>query len=52
MKKKHVSLPEAKLYLHAMNLKPPISDYIVGYIFYESLLLITDTLKSDRMREM
>ena len=40
------------MYLHSMNLKSPVSEYLVGAIFYESILAITDTIRTDRMVEM
>ena len=51
-KKKYITLAEAKLYIHGMNLKPPPSDYVIGAVFYESLLSIVDTIKTPRMTEM
>ena len=51
-KKKHISLAEAKLYIHGMHLKPPPSDYVIGAAFYESLLSIVDTIRTKRMLEM
>jgi hypothetical protein len=48
-KKRFLTLPECKSYLHEMNLKPPISEFTVGAIFYESLLCITDTIRTQRM---
>ena len=51
-KKRYLTLPELKAYMHEMNLKPPISEFNVGAIFYESLLCITDTIRTKRMEEM
>jgi len=35
-----------------MNLKPPISDYQLGAIFYESILMTPDTIRTRRAIEM
>ena len=38
--------------MHAMNLKPTVSEYIIGAIYYESIIAIPDTIRSKRMMEM
>ena len=51
-KKKYIRLDELKVYIHAMNLKPAMSEYIIGAIYYESIIAIPDTIRSKRMTEM
>ena len=51
-KKKFVTLAEAKSYIHKMNLKNPISEMMIGVCFYESLFMVVDTIRTNRMVEM
>jgi len=50
-KKKFVTLPECKRYIHKMNLKG-ISERMIGVCFYESILFIVDTIRTGRYEMM
>lgn len=51
-KKKYITNAEAKEYVHKMDLKPPLSDYKLSAMFYESIVCIVDTLRTNRYLEM
>jgi hypothetical protein len=46
-KKKYIMLPECRDYIHKMGLTG-ISEWQIGVMFYESMVLITDTIRSNR----
>ena len=50
-KKKYVTLPECKQYVHKMNIKG-ISERMIGVCFYESILFIVDTIRTGRYEMM
>jgi hypothetical protein len=51
-KKHFIELDECRKYIHAMDLRGVVSEMMIAVIYYESFLLVQDTVSNNRQNEM